>query len=129
MSIDDATKNENDSTTTNANTNATLSNQAFNEQDKELIVQSQNEFKNHQYSCKLAINRLQIYLQSYLCFIFCILACLKILQKLLETHSTNQKLLFNKAICEYALSSFKNLNEFRQQLDAICQPVIIEAIS
>ncbi len=124
MSIDEI-KNENDSSQTTV-----TSSQEFNEQDKELLLQSQNDYKNRQYSCKhsLFVVVCQKVKKLNLCIFCCcpsgFKASLRSLQKLVETYKNNPKLLLNQALCEYAASSFKNLEGFRKQLENIGHMVI-----
>lgn len=52
------------------------------------------------------------------------LVCLKSLQKLLESHPDDPKILFNLALTEYALSSFQRTDTFKNQLNKISEKVM-----
>lgn len=42
---------------------------------------------------------------------------------MLDSQPNNIKILHNKALCDYASSSFKNYNEFKQELEKTCETV------
>jgi hypothetical protein len=63
------------------------------------------------------------FLIRYFEILFCIV-CLKTLQKLLESHPDDPKVLFNLALTEYALSSFQRTDVFKNQLNKISEKVM-----
>lgn len=76
--------------------------QESNEQSNELGAQAKYEYEQKNYE-----------------------ACLRYVEKLIDENPSNVKLVMNKAICEYALTSFKLTSEFKHKLFKICSQVTI----
>jgi hypothetical protein len=104
-------------------TNSTINNNneqhsVFSEQDKELANKAKQEYEGGQFD-----GLFEIYFIQYFEILFCIV-CLKTLQKLLESHPDDPKVLFNLALTEYALSSFQRTDLFKSQLNKIAEKVM-----
>ena len=105
---------DNNSTMNNNNNNEQGS--VFSEQEKDLASKAKQEYDAGQYDGEL---------WKYVDEVFDVrvVVCLKSLQKLLESHPDDPKVLFNLALTEYALSSFQRTDLFKSQLNKIAEKV------
>ena len=106
-----------DDTNSTTNNNNNEQHLVFSEQDKEFANKAKQEYEGGQYDGLFRIGLVEIWKFSFR------LVCLKTLQKLLESHPDDPKVLFNLALTEYALSSFQRADLFKNQLNKLAEKV------